>query len=120
MRRILIICGTLACLTLAGCGIATPTQGEKIGVIIKVNKEGLFCTTWEVQMIRGGMSDGSGGFGVTPFNFTVENDAAAEKVIQYMKNQTEVVVRYRAPFIYSPCNTWSGGYFLVSIEPAKK
>ena len=81
MRRILIICGTLACLTLAGCGIATPTQGEKIGVIIKVNKEGLFCTTWEVQMIRGGMSDGSGGVGATPFNFTLENEAPGGKGI---------------------------------------
>ena len=77
MRRILIICGTLACLTLAGCGIATPTQGEKIGVIIKVNKEGLFCTTWEVQMIRGGMSDGSGGVGGAPPNLSPANKAAA-------------------------------------------
>jgi hypothetical protein len=71
-------------------------------------------------MIRGGMSDGSGGFGVKPFDFTIESDDLAKKAEQYLATQTEVLIRYRTEGFYSAFRSDSGGVFLVSIEPAKK
>ncbi|MBX4190358.1 hypothetical protein KW791_03645, partial [Candidatus Parcubacteria bacterium] len=75
---------------------------------------------WEGQLIRGGMSGGSGTIGAQPFDFTIESDAMAEKAQEYMTNQTEVVIKYRMEGLYSVCRSDSSGHFLTSIEPAKK
>jgi hypothetical protein len=108
-------------LSFVGCGVNTsPGNGEKIGQIVKISKQGMMSHTWEAQLIRGGMNGGSGSFGTVPFDFTIENDADAEKATQFMQNQTEVVIHYRMEGIYSSFRTESDGHFLVSIEPAKK
>lgn len=106
---------------LMGCGInGRPGSGEKIGQVVKLSNQGMFCQTWEGQLIRGGMSGGSGSFGVQPFDFTVEDDELAQKVVKYMQDQTEVIIKYRMEGLYSVCRSDSSGRFLVSIEPAKK
>ena len=63
------------------------------------------------------MSGGSGSFGVQPFNFTVPPELADE-ALRDMESQTEVVIRYYRPFIYSLFATDSNGYYLVSIHSA--
>ena len=92
--------------------------GEKIGQIVKVSKEGFFCKTWEAQLIRGGMNDGSGSFGTVPFDFTIENGGMAKIVTDAMRNQTEVVITYETEGMYWFCRSGSGGRFLKSIKPA--
>ena len=98
----------------------SPGTGEKIGQLVKVGQEGMFYDTWEGQLIRGGMVDGSGSIGVKPFNFTIENEELVKLAQQYMKNQTEVVVRYRIEGWYGRSRTESEGVFLTGIEPLKK
>ena len=123
MKRVTqVLCVALAVIVLTGgCFLNYhPGSGEKVGQVVKVNKEGIFCQTWEAQLIRGGISDGSGAFGVQPFDFTVESDALAEKVQKYMRDQTEVVIKYRMEGLYAACRSSSSGHFLVSIEPAVK
>jgi|GEM_PF-2749993 len=105
----------------AGCGINTdPGSGEKIGQIVKVSKEGMFFDTQEAQLIRGGLTSGSGAFGTVPFNFTIEDEALVKKVQEYMQNQREVIIKYRIEGIYSRSRSGSHGHFLISIEPAVK
>lgn len=95
-------------------------DGEKVGQIVRLDKKGLFVKTWEAQLIRGGMTDGSGTIGSTPFDFTVENPDTVKRVMEYLRNQTEVSIKYNIEGVYSPFRSESRGNFLTSIEPAKK
>ena len=118
-KLVLLSLGLSAVLTLNGCGVnASNGSGTKIGQVIKLSKQGLFCKTWEGQIIRGGMNAGSGGFSVQPFDFTIEGDEMAKKVEKYMEDQTEVIITYNIEGVYSAFRTESGGHFLRSITPA--
>ncbi len=103
-----------------GCANVSHGFGEKIGQVVKLSKQGFICDTWEGQLIRGGMSGGSGSFGTVPFDFTVEGEDLVKQVQGYMKDQTEVVIKYRIEGIYSPFRSESWGHFLISVEPATK
>lgn len=105
---------------LTGCGANLNNgNGEKVGQVVKITKHGLFWKTWEAEMIRGGMSNGSGAFGTTPFDFTIEDDATAERVRLLMESQTEIVLHYRTEGIYWLKRSDSEGQFLNSIEAIK-
>jgi hypothetical protein len=119
MKKNIIACIlSVFSLFLTGCGInLTNGSGEKVGQIVKVNKQGFINKTWEAELIRGGMNAGSGSFGTTPFNFTIESEDAAHKIEGYMRNQTEVLIRYEIRGIYSAFGSDSSGHYLVSIEP---
>ena len=111
----------LILLAAVACNInTTPGSGEKIGQIVRLSREGIFNTTWEGQLIRGGMSNGSGSFGTTPFDFTVESDSLADLVQQYMQDQTEVVVKYRMEGFTCATKSGSNNHFLVSVAPAQR
>jgi hypothetical protein len=102
------------------CGInESPGTGEKVGQVVKLSKVGIICKTWEGQLIRGGMTDGSGTIGTQPFNFTIETDELAQKVTNFMRTQQEVRVTYSQEGVYALCRTESGGAFLRSIEPLR-
>lgn len=115
----LLVFGTVICATGCGCN-GSPGSGEKIGQIVKVSEVGMMSKTFEGQLIRGGMTGGSGTAGTPPFDFTIESEEMAQKAREYMQSQTEVVIHYRTEFVYSEFRTENGGVFLTSIEPAKK
>jgi hypothetical protein len=102
-----------------GCVNLSNGAGQKIGQVVKLSQQGFANKTWEGQLIRGGMSGGSGSFGTVPFNFTVEGPELVYKVERFMNEQTEVVIHYRIEGTYSPFRSESNGHFLVSIEPLK-
>lgn len=104
-----------------GCGLnSKPGDGDKIGQVIRLSRVGIFRDTWEGQLIRGGMTGGSGVMGVAPFDFTIEDPVLVEKARKFMEDQTEVVIHWRCEGVYSACRSSSGGDFLTSIEPAVK
>lgn len=94
------------------------TEGEKVGQVFSVNKQGFISKTWEAELIRGGMNSGSGSFGIKPFDFTVPTDKLAALVHQYAESRTEVIVKYRQPHVYWYWQTENDGVFLVDIRPA--
>jgi len=104
----------LVALLCAGCW--NTGTGEKVGTIIRLEKTGVFCQTWEAELIRGGLANGSGGFS-TLFHFTIENrpDLVA-KVQTYINQQTEVKVRYRGEGV-TFCRSDSDNYFLTDVVP---
>jgi len=82
------------------CHTSTPSQGKKIGHIVKLAKEGVFFKTWEGELIRGGLTDGSGSFG-TSFHFVIESDSLAESALNAMENNEEVILYYHCEMISS-------------------
>jgi len=106
----LILSITTIAMSLGGCGLNNPSQGEKIGQIVRLNKSGILCDTWEGQLIRGGMSGGSGTVGIQPFDFTVEDESLIPVLQEYLENQTEVLIKYRSEGVYSVFRTDSGGH----------
>jgi prepilin-type N-terminal cleavage/methylation domain-containing protein len=118
----LLVVVSMIAIIIASCGgvcFNNPADGTKIGQIVKVTHSGILCKTWEAELIRGGMNNGSGAFGVQPFNFTISDDSTAGKVIQFMNDQTEVIIDYKTKGIYSPFTSDSHGNFLINIRSSK-
>lgn len=101
---------------IVGASACTTARGEKIGTITKLSEEGYWCPTWEGQIIRGGMSGGSGAFGA-PFDFTVER-GQVEQVRLLMESGQEIRLHYiTKPLTF--CST-NSGHFVMSIEAMKR
>lgn len=96
------------------CGCTDTGTGEKVGQIIKLNKQGLFCQTWEAELIRGGINNGSGASS-TVFDFTVENESLIPALQDALDKQYEVKIHYRMEFA-TFCRSDSENHFLTSIE----
>jgi len=95
----------------------SPGTGERIGQIVKLNEQGLFNKTYEAELIRGGLGDGSNIIGTTSFHFTVPDDLA-EMVSVHLDKQNKVIIDYKTDWFYWSCNSSSGGHFLTGIRPA--
>lgn len=109
--------GVLA-LGTAGCNVnSSPADGVKIGQITKVSKQGLIYKTWEAELVRGGLVDGSGAVGGAPLHFTIENDSLAAVALVAMLNQTEVLVAYQDEGLWAASRSDSQGRFAKSITP---
>lgn len=88
-----MISSIIAPLLLSGCWEIA--KGEKVGVVVKCAHEGIIFKTYECELIRGGMTDGSGSFGKS-FHFTVENKADMPILEEALNNQKEVKITYHA------------------------
>lgn len=95
-----------------------PGEGEKIGQVVKVNKEGWFSKTYEAELIRGGLSNGSGTVGTQSFNFTVPSNLVKD-VKEFMNTQQEVVINYDIDYICLKLNSASNCTFLTDIKAKK-
>lgn len=106
--------GAFCLVALTGCW--DMGEGEKVGVIVGLRHQGVFCRTWEAKLIRGALQGGSGVI-ATAFDFTIENnDALVAKVQEAMDKGYEVKVRYRTEF-NTFCRSDSNGHFLLDIKP---
>jgi hypothetical protein len=105
--------------TLSSCFNMRNGDGTRIGQFVALTKKGIFCKTWEAEIIKGGLSGGSGGFGVGPFWLTIPDDKA-EEVQGYLDSQKEVKIKYHTAGFYSPLSSDSRGNFLISVEPTAK
>jgi hypothetical protein len=104
-----------ACMMLVSCSLRNPASGDKIGYIIKVSQSGIFCTTWEATLVRGGLNDGSGAF-AQPFDFTIEDPRLVQIAQQAMNERREVKLTYTTEGVASACRSDSGGDFAKHIE----
>jgi hypothetical protein len=102
--------------TLSGCW-ETET-GEKIGNIVKLGKQGAFIKTNEAELIRGGMSDGSGSFG-REFDFTIENESLLPIIKQSMEEQKPVRIKYHKEFATWLRTQTHDNSFLDAVEIIK-
>jgi hypothetical protein len=89
-------------------------RGEKVGQIIKLNRQGLFCKTWEAELIRGGLNNGSGAAS-TLFDFTIEDEKLVPDVQAALDGQYEVKIYYNMENA-TACRSDSQDHFLNKIE----
>lgn len=81
-------------LFISGCGSGVGSgDGKKIGQIVKIGKHGLFCSSFEAEIIRGGFNGGSGVNG-SSLNFSIKNKKLYEDLVDSMENQQEIELSY--------------------------
>ena len=108
-KTIIALC---ALTLLSGCyEIST---GEKNGVITKLAQSGVFCKTWEMEIVRGGLTSGSGVVGA-PFDVTIENPDLVKIAKQAIDTGAEIRIHYSREMV-SFCRSDSDSTFLTSIE----
>ena len=88
MKKIIFL---MVPLLLSGC--YETASGEKVGTIIKCAREGIIFKTYECELIRGRMTDGSGSFGKS-FHFTVEDKKMIPILEKSLDEQKEVKIKY--------------------------
>jgi hypothetical protein len=80
----------------------------------KLAQQGVFVTTWEAELVRGGSFTGGTGVQGAPFDFTIDDPALLAKARDAFDNQKEVRIKYHKKtlcwYSHSDCN------FLDSIE----
>lgn len=102
---------------LSSC-IETET-GDKIGVVTKCAWEGVIFKTYECELIRGGMNDGSGSFGKS-FHFTVEKKELIDDLQKIFSNQKMIKIRYhKEAFTFLRSEGESDNNFLDEITIIK-
>lgn len=112
MRKLSIAALAVMSIALVGCGELA--NGDKVGMITKVAKQGWFCPTWEASIQRGGFNAGSGVNGAA-FEFTIEDPALLEKVQNAMAQNLEVKITYRQE-MFTFCRADSDNYFLTGLQ----
>jgi hypothetical protein len=106
--------------SMVSCHKSSPGKGQKVGQIVKINHQGFMFKTDEAELIRGGLTDGSGAIGSAPFDFTIDDKDLLAKAKEYMQNQTEVLITYKISYVYLSINSENQGIYLLDIQPVKK
>lgn len=101
-----------AALALTGC--TSVVDAQKNGTMTKLAQQGVFVSTWEAELVRGGSFTGGTGVQGAPFDFTINDPALLAKARDAFDNQKEVRIKYHKKtlcwYSHSGCN------FLDSIE----
>ncbi len=102
------IIGLICAVLISSCSISNPSEGKKIGRIVKLADEGLICKTCEGELLRGGLIDGSGSMG-NSFLFTLEDNMLRSLANQALEDQSEVIVYYRTKLFTWPTESETPG-----------
>ncbi|MFN8346220.1 MAG: hypothetical protein U0X91_14555 [Spirosomataceae bacterium] len=93
------------------------SDGTRVGSLVKLSRKGYIFKTHEGQLMVGGMSDGTGTFNSTTWDFSVDDDnkAAIEALNLSQRTGQRVALHYEEKFFQLP---WNGDtkYFVVSVE----
>ena len=112
MKKLIII--LLISLSITGCW--KNKEGQKVGVIVKVAKEGPIWGTYEGELIRGGLQDASGSNGQAfHFGFGAWKSELVEKAIQVMDKNKPVTISYECEVFVAP---WRSNHhcFVTGIQ----
>ncbi len=99
-----------------GSGIDTG-EGKKIGQIVKIGQHGMFCSTYEAEIIRGGLNGGSGVNG-SSLHFTIKDKKLANQLEKAMEEQQEIELSYKqgkfTGFCYGETNIFATGFKILN------
>jgi hypothetical protein len=107
-----------------GCGGGIEAgDGKKIGQIVKLGKHGMFCPTYEGEIIRGGFNGGSGVNGAA-LDFTIKSQKLYDRLMIAMENQQEIELHYSkrnlTGICYSDTQTIATGFKLLNSNKEKE
>mgnify|MGYP001806343089 CR=1 FL=1 len=93
------------------------SEGTRVGSLVKLSRRGYVFKTHEGQLMVGGLSDGTGTFNSTTWDFSVHdsNKQAIEALNLSQRTGQRVSLHYEEKFFQLP---WNGDtkYFVVSVE----
>lgn len=93
------------------------SDGTRVGSLAKLSRRGYIFKTYEGQLMVGGMSDGTGTFNSTTWDFSVHgsNKEAIDALNLSQRTGQRISVHYEEKFFQLP---WNGDtkYFVVSVE----
>jgi hypothetical protein len=108
--------GAVALVSLSLGGCFTTATGQKVGTVVKFAQEGAISMTWEGELIRGGLSAGTGAQG-RAFDFTVEDPALIEVIRNAMVHNKEIEISYHREAFAAPWRTETKeNYFVDSVK----
>lgn len=99
-------------IALTGCGDCG--NEAHVGSVVKLGKTGAICKTWEAEIVRGGLNNGSGGVSATAFSFTIEDEALVKLVQDAFDKQYEIKVEAHDEAA-TLCRSDSGEKFATAI-----
>ena len=93
------------------------SDGTRVGSLVKLSRKGYVFKTYEGQLMVGGMSDGTGTFNSTTWDFSVDGDnkSVVEALETSQKTGQRVSLHYDEKFFQLP---WNGDtkYFVTAVE----
>lgn len=102
-------------LMMFGCGKGINSgEGRKIGQIVKIGQHGAFCSTYEAEIIRGGLNGGSGVNGLA-LDFSITDQKLFEQLTEAMEMQQEIELYYQKGFLRGIC-TGETNYFATGFK----
>ncbi len=118
MKKLIIMLPIL----LTGC--FDYSDGDRVGTIQKLSKKGMFCKTWEGEMLLGGLkkqtnfsSDGKStttSMVANTFQFTVEDESLLPAVKAAMEAGQPVTISYKQE-MFTFCRS-DENYFVVGVK----
>ncbi len=107
-------------MTSASGVVQSPTSGVKRGVVVKLAEEGIFVKTQEAELIRGGLTNGSGVAGGEVFTFTVSDPEVLQQIRQALDTGEEIEIKYERPLFSVPLSRQiMSNPFVTSVIPVR-
>lgn len=103
------------------------SDGERVGTVVKFSRKGVFCKTWEGEMVLGGMrtktsTHSSGDQTYTTkslvanvWSFTVEDESLVPQFKAALESQEPIQVRYTQELVTLCRSDSEGNYFATEI-----
>jgi hypothetical protein len=114
MSMVLCLMGFAALAT--GCGVSTPETGWHRGQITDVSEAGLFCDTYEGQIMTGT------GNSAIAYNFTITSKEVFEELREAQARSIPVNLHYTSSLFYSLCSSLNGNFVdrleIVGVLPS--
>ena len=117
---VFVVLGGFVMMTSASGVVQSPTSGVKRGVVVKLAEEGIFVKTQEAELIRGGLTNGSGVAGGEVFTFTVSDPAVLQQIRQALDTGEEIEIKYERPLFSVPLSRQiMSNPFVTSVIPVR-
>jgi hypothetical protein len=103
---------------LAGCSYS---DGERSGTVTKFSKKGIFCKTWEGELVMGGMrtslsDDGNSSTATANiFEFSVIDDGIVKKVREKLESGERATLIYEQELIPAICQRGTS-YVITGVK----
>lgn len=113
MFKALVFC--IALFIIVGCG--DNGNGEKVGTVVQIATTAFLgvCPTTEVEVVKGGLTNGSGSNGGSMWATLEGRDDLRAKLQDAMDKNLEVKVKFHHEVI-SWCRSSSGDRFITDVE----
>lgn len=112
--KLIVVCVFL--LYVVGCGMIDYSDGDRAGVVTKLSHKGIFCKTWEGELLMGGLMQGSNDvtIGTNQFYFSVKDENVIKQIQEKMITGEHVVLTYKQTMFRFPFSCIQQTNYLIT------